>query len=546
MITKIKKNFDNIAIVMAFVGVFIITFSFFADVKGGVTDNVSGFAWESDNWTDKNSNGVLDLGELMVSPGGAGWISFNCTSDTCVDSNYGVNLNQIDANTMEMVGYAWSSSYGWLKFGGLSGFPVGGGTVADNVKVYLNEGSANARPVKGWARFCSVFENGCSGALKSNNLLGGWDGWVSFSGTSPNYGVFLNTTLNPNEFSGYAWGGNSGSGNIGKNVVGWISFNCISGGNCGTSNYKVVYNLPSSPAVDLSVTPINSNSFTLSWVGSNLASGNSCTAGGNNVTGWQTGSTHPSSGSSVLNNLPDGQYTFSITCLGSNGTNVSDSVNVFAGAGIDLNAFPPNVTGSPYTTQITWDAVPTGLPNGSLTNCVGTATDMANSPISIPEWNNFIFPSFPINGSGGVVSNIPIPNQDIRFTLTCTYNGSTISGSTDVLYRPSTYVVLTNSQVTGTHPNYLTNITISTSNTIPNTCVATLGGSNWPGSKNNPNTGSITQNNVIVPPNGNTVYSIRCQTPTTPTCTTGPCYTEASLTLNRSSSAKTKPRYIEN
>ena len=151
-----------------------------------------------------------DLGGYAWSPN-IGWISFSCTNgaNTCGTTNYGVHktsgglLTGDEANSVP--GYAWSSSIGWIQFGGLSGFPSGSGTNAVNAQI---DGSGN---LIGWARALSYG--------------GGWDGWISLSGTSPNYGV----TFLSNAFSGYAWG---------SDVVGWINFD--SGGSNGVKIIDIV------------------------------------------------------------------------------------------------------------------------------------------------------------------------------------------------------------------------------------------------------------------------------------------------------------------
>jgi hypothetical protein len=116
-----------------------------------------------------------------------GWLNFDS----------GVNWDQ---STGYITGYAWSSNYGWLKFGGLSGFPSSGGN-AQLVGSNMN----------GWARFCSAVTDpiNCTGnGVNFSN--GGWDGWVNLNGVS----------ISGNNFSGYAWGG--------SDVVGWIDFSGVS------------------------------------------------------------------------------------------------------------------------------------------------------------------------------------------------------------------------------------------------------------------------------------------------------------------------------
>ncbi len=119
-----------------------------------------------------------------------GWISLNCSNTaTCATSNYGL---AIDASGV-LSGYAWSEHVGWISANAanLTGCP---------------SGTCNARmdelALKGWMKVVNA----------SDAQSGGWDGFISLSGTSPTYGP----TLAGGTFSGYAWG---------DMTVGWISFN---------------------------------------------------------------------------------------------------------------------------------------------------------------------------------------------------------------------------------------------------------------------------------------------------------------------------------
>ncbi|MFH1610344.1 MAG: PKD domain-containing protein, partial [Patescibacteria group bacterium] len=71
------------------------------------------------------------------------------------------------------------------------------------------------------------------------------DGWIRLRGST--YGLSVDETPDPNEFRGWAWGGDV-EGNYGEAVVGWISFNCkdrevstgLMCGDAGLPNYKVI------------------------------------------------------------------------------------------------------------------------------------------------------------------------------------------------------------------------------------------------------------------------------------------------------------------
>jgi len=121
-----------------------------------------------------------------------------------------------------ITGYAWSDTIGWISLNG-SGYgllidtdgKLSGYAWSDNVGwVSANESELAGCP-----------QNPCRAKLQESNLngwlkalaggssqSGGWEGWISLSGSSPNYGV----TKNPDgTFTGYAWG---------SDVVGWVDF----------------------------------------------------------------------------------------------------------------------------------------------------------------------------------------------------------------------------------------------------------------------------------------------------------------------------------
>ncbi len=144
--------------------------------------------------------------------GGAGWISFNCaeTAGLCATNNYKVTL---DTSTGNLSGYAWSRAIGWIRFDPGGTYPTGGGTSGNDAKL---EGSN----LTGWARACTVFSSGCSGGLKGDSDRGGWDGWISLSGTG--YGV----TQSGSDLAGYAWGSTN---------LGWINFYSVTLVGLGTA-----------------------------------------------------------------------------------------------------------------------------------------------------------------------------------------------------------------------------------------------------------------------------------------------------------------------
>lgn len=181
--------------------------------KGGDTGELCGFAWGATT-------------EPVVSKMGVGWVSFNskdCDANgdgvingddskagaLCPEgetSDYGVSVD----GDQNLVGYAWSSNLGWLKFGGLTDFPESGGKGQENARIN-GDGT-----VDGWARFCAGTADGECASMEARS--DGWDGWVSLRGSSPEYGV----SVSGDNFSGYSWG---------DEVVGWLNWSAGTGNN---------------------------------------------------------------------------------------------------------------------------------------------------------------------------------------------------------------------------------------------------------------------------------------------------------------------------
>jgi len=145
-----------------------------------------------------------------------GWISFDCANNnSCDTSNY-----RVEINAGYFQGYAWSDNIGWISFGSddVSGCPSAG-----SCRATFN---ASTGDIDGWARVISCKDN------PDLTACGGWDGWVSLSGSNPDYGVSVN--LVTGKLEGYAWS---------DLVVGWIDFNDFSilegrvgpGSGCGGS-----------------------------------------------------------------------------------------------------------------------------------------------------------------------------------------------------------------------------------------------------------------------------------------------------------------------
>ncbi len=90
---KFHKKIIGFAVVLAVVGFFAIYTNV---VRSSALHSMSGFAWGAD--LDSGTGGV----------GGLGWLSFNCTDVGC-NNDYGVTIDAAG----NLVGYAWSSNYGW-------------------------------------------------------------------------------------------------------------------------------------------------------------------------------------------------------------------------------------------------------------------------------------------------------------------------------------------------------------------------------------------------------------------------------------------------
>lgn len=169
----------------------------------------------------KNLLGFAALALIII---GLGWLANNYTPNASAQATV--------PETAVLTGYAWSSNIGWIKFG--DGTGEGGNVILENGSLsgyawsphvgWLKFGNIGAGPdgvsgasfsgsnLIGWARFCSVFASGCSGALRDNAYRGNWDGWLKLGGgTFPGGGV----SLIGNQLTGFAWGGEN---------IGWVKF----------------------------------------------------------------------------------------------------------------------------------------------------------------------------------------------------------------------------------------------------------------------------------------------------------------------------------
>ncbi|MBV9159608.1 MAG: hypothetical protein JO019_03375 [Candidatus Kaiserbacteria bacterium] len=166
-----------------------------------------------------------------------GWISLNCATggptgnNICNTSNYKLTVDQ----NGKVSGYAWSDNVGWISANdGTNGTPN-------------DLAGCPSNPC--WAKFNSGQLTGWLRALAGTSAsAGGWDGWISLSGSNPTYGVSESNGI----VTGYAWGGTN---------VGWIDFS-------GSS--------PFGPACTLTPSQSNivrGNTTSLNWTSSNANSG---------------------------------------------------------------------------------------------------------------------------------------------------------------------------------------------------------------------------------------------------------------------------------
>jgi len=169
-------------------------------------DNVSGFAWsENIGWISFNSsdcdtdnNGYIDTDAMVNGCGG--------NNSTDVTNDYGVNINQ---NTGNFSGYAWSSNVGWISFEedgtGITNFydfNVNCHDTCDSTNNCTACYNYNDNFVYGWAKILSL----------------GDDGWIKFNHNQAST-TYIN--IETSKADGWAWNGSDNDAGIG-----WISMSC--------------------------------------------------------------------------------------------------------------------------------------------------------------------------------------------------------------------------------------------------------------------------------------------------------------------------------
>jgi hypothetical protein len=302
------------------------------DVLAGSGHNLSGFAWNADI------------------NGGIGWISFNSKNDSSSTVDYGVN---IDLNTGNFSGFAWSDVVGWISFNpaDVSGCPSG----SCQAKLNFNTGA-----VTGWAKMLLDY----TGNGISTSYANGWNGWIELSGinhptsdTSGKYGVTYKSS--DKSLVGFAW----------SDDVGWINFNSTLP---GTGVYL------NSPDLDVSCA---SNPTSVKTGNSVTWTANPTGGTGSYTYEWSGSVTGTTKSVDKVYTEPGTKYASVKVTSGSEsiGPIVCDSLSVLASAeAIDCSVKASAFLGD----EIVWSVKITGLVYGSVVwsgDVVGTGTSVSAS-----------------------------------------------------------------------------------------------------------------------------------------------------------------------
>ncbi len=401
--------------VVSFFGLFLGAPQAFA-----VNGNISGYIWGGDNATLSFKSGSNFLpttgwswGNNAGNRGGIGFISLG---DGTTYGLYADDFGSISGITgvPGNEGYAWSSNYGWINFN--AGCPSNnqGAKIGSNTYTGCNAQFVNPTTTTesgslldkteliGWARACSVFKTDCSGGLKEEIELGGWDGWISLSryndqnftngtidiATTSNYHVSWNPVTTA--LSGYAWGGS---------VTGWINF---AGATMEAPNQPIAVTLTSPNTCSVA-----GGQISLTWgVTGTGASTYFCTGTSTSVPQkWLGENAVPSQTKTVtVGAVPD---TFIISCTSSNpalpdiSASFTTSSNVCSGPVLKIE---PNPTwtktvadgtqcvdpGDVYSPQVTLDLSSISTANTATARCdVNWGNDIGfQTPGNGPPCNN--------------------------------------------------------------------------------------------------------------------------------------------------------------
>lgn len=210
----------SICIGLGVLGLFLA----FAPLDAAAPFELRGYAWVS---TGFNTDGVT--------PEGLGWMSMSSANPGQGATPYGVQISA----AKELSGYAWIgggtdaayplTNHGtWVRFDSTIGCPAGGIDSDSNCTARVISDGGTGYQLTGWARACSVFQTGCSGATKtiSGSELGGWDGWISLNCENTNSCGTSNYAIRIAQNGTIAGGatGVTGSFAYGDTVLGWLDF----------------------------------------------------------------------------------------------------------------------------------------------------------------------------------------------------------------------------------------------------------------------------------------------------------------------------------
>ncbi len=496
----------------------IFLFFGITNIMSAATVDLKGYAWGADN----------------TPFGGVGWINFNNTS---TGSNTAVSNTEykvtFDRTSWELNGYAWSERYGYIKFGGFddSEFPSAKTACQTNPNNQSQDGPCNVHLVDdggyklvGYARFCFVYQSGCSGNLRPASELGGYDGWIGFKGS--NFGVAYSTS---NAFTGFAWGGGNrapGDSNYAEGA-GWIKMNPTGGGvSCAVAQGADCIDDNDKPKVTITASPnpvSHTGDVTLSWTVTNKPNG--CTATTSSSPANSTWDAYTPTGTDIdsgtLNvGVISSPTTFTLTCEYSGKKGTGDVL-------VNLSNFTPQVTLSApankiygesaaldYTvTNIPYGCSATLLNNGNVVQSGisvtsdGTKEDIFEDTITVnnltatANWElrcTDSTPPTPVRtGSATAKTTVTVPTPTVTFSVKDNSTNST------------SIIPCSNTGVT---------ITYSTKNVKSGTCRAMIDGNT-----NNPDWGSsttITENDGptthdettgAVTQTGSIIYQLQCQ-----------------------------------
>ena len=227
---KIASVLPALLVISIISGISVVYFRYKDNIKisqAGAGHNVLGFAWsENIGWISFNSDNCDVDGDGVYEGGGEGGGATPAPAGCPIAGAvipYGVNVDLVTGN---FLGYAWSSSIGWVRFQQ---------SVAPEVPPDNFAFSANCDD----PTTCDEIGDNCTACYNStdNNVYGwakilalGDDGWLKMNGTWSD-----EVNLSNNDFAGWAWNDDNNS-----NGIGWVSFNCSNNVlPCAASNYKV-------------------------------------------------------------------------------------------------------------------------------------------------------------------------------------------------------------------------------------------------------------------------------------------------------------------